>query len=92
MVIYFRASGYMRSHFKEEKYEIELNDNATIRDLFEEIHKLLGKNLSRAIWDHDKKCFRGPVMVKVDGSIERKDSYRLSDGQNVEISRLLVGG
>jgi len=92
LVVYLCISGYIRSHFKEDKYELMLKENATIKNLFEEVDKLMGKDLSKAIWNHDKKCFRGPVVVRVDGNIVKQESYNLKNGQVVEISRLLVGG
>lgn len=92
MIVYFYATGYMKTHLNESSYSVELGDCSTIADFFIEIDRTMGQDLSKVIWNHKKRCFRGPVTIKVEGKAVNHENYCLLDGQTIEISRILIGG
>lgn len=93
MIVKFHAIGYMRTHLKEDHYLIELeSDFSTLADFYDEIGRTIGEKLSNSVWDHRKRRFRGPIILKVDDEVVRQENYNLKDGQNIEISRMLIGG
>lgn len=92
MIIIFYANGYMKMYLKENRYSVELKNNSTLSDFFDEIDSTMGQTLSKVVWDHEKRRFRGPVKIKIEGKEVKTENYRLTDGQTIEISRLLIGG
>lgn len=92
MKIIFYATGYMRTRLPEERYSMELDNNSTLGDFFDKLDDIMGGELGKAVWNREKKRFRGPVTVRVDGEVVKDESYCLKDNQSIEISRLLIGG
>jgi len=92
MKILLSFNGYFRKMFEQNPVEIEMVDGAAVDDIFIEIDRLYGATLPKAIWSHEKKRFRGPISVSVDQKVVKDFSYILKDGQQVSITRFLIGG
>lgn len=69
-----------------------LRENATLADLYEELASVAKDETPSAIWNPDKKRFRGPVIVRSGDNILKDEKTRLHDGQEIEFKRFLIGG
>ncbi|MDD2190745.1 MAG: hypothetical protein PHV71_01915 [Eubacteriales bacterium] len=92
ITVHVYVKGYLKKYFDRESYSIELESKATLKDLYEKIDEDLGKNLPPSVWSHEKKSFRGPVVVKISGESIIDLDFKLQDGSDIILSRLLVGG
>ena len=92
MKVVLTINGYLNQFFKQSCNELELTGGATLADLFAAVDMLFGASLPESVWSREKKKFRGPVTVSV-GQIKISDpEYPLKEGQQISISRFLIGG
>jgi len=88
-----RANGYLKKYFSNgEIYRVELEDGATIRDFYGRIDALYGDVWPSAVWSRDRKDFRKPMVITVSGETEIDTDYKLRDGDEIIISRVIIGG
>ena len=78
MQITLQFSSTMRRYFSDSDLIFNLRDNATLADLYNEIGKTHGDELSSAIWNHEKSRFRGPVVVSSNKEIIKKEDTLLA--------------
>jgi molybdopterin converting factor small subunit len=86
------AVGDLREYFGRDAVEIALPENATLRDLLEEISRRWGVQLPNHIWDHDRKAFRGPTVMLMNGQSLRDPKTPLGDGGEIRLMHAIVGG
>ena len=92
MKVILSINGYLNHFFEQKEYELELEEGATIAGLLAAVDSRFGESLPKSIWSREKKAFRGPISISV-GSKKTSDlTFPLRDGQNVSVSRFLIGG
>ena len=88
-----RANGYLKKHFPNgESYRVKLENDATMKDFYDRLDALYGDVLPSSIWSRDKKSFRRPMVISVSGEAEFDLDYKLRDGDDITISRVIIGG
>ena len=92
MKVTLSINGYLNQFFKQSEFELELDEGATLADLFAAVDKRFGESLPRSVWSREKKAFRGPVSVSVESKKIKDMALALKEGQQVSVSRFLVGG
>ena len=90
--IIIKINGTMERFFPEKKISMVLEQGAVLSDLYEVMGLFKGPKLSRAVWNHDKNRFRGPVIVISENRLLKNEDETLYDGQIIEFKRALVGG
>ena len=87
------ANGYLKKYFANgENYCVELEDGATMKDFYNKIDILYGDDWSSSIWSRERKSFRRPMIVRVSGNDKFEINHKLRDGDEVAISRVIIGG
>jgi len=87
------ANGYLKKYFTNgEDYCVELDDGATMIDFYNKIDALYGEGWDSSIWSRDRKCFRKPMVVHLSGNDKFDMNQKLRDGDEVAISRVIIGG
>ena len=87
------ANGYLKKYFTNgEDYCVELNDDATMIDFYNKIDDLYGETWDSTIWSRDRKCFRKPMIVYLSGNDKFDMNQKLRDGDEIAISRVIIGG
>jgi len=92
MRVEIQLSGSIQLYFSDAKMHFNLKNNATLADLYEEMGHSIGSKMSKAIWNHEKKRFRGPVVVVSNNEILKGEDTLLHDNQLIELKRFLIGG
>ena len=92
MKVRIRSIGDLRDYFGRDPQEIDLKENATLRDLVLAIDDRWGKTLPPYLWDASKKQFRGPVFFLINKEVAQDLDRPLQDGLQVDLMRALVGG
>jgi len=87
------ANGYLKKYFTNgESYCVELEDGATMTDFYNKIDAMYGEAWASSIWSRDRKCFRRPMVVQLSGNDKIDINKKLRDGDEVAISRVIIGG
>lgn len=92
MRVEIQLIGSIQLYFSKTKMHFNLKDNATLADLYDEMGNSMGDSLSKAIWNHRKKRFRGPVVVVSNNVTLKEEDTLLHDNQLIELKRFLIGG
>ena len=92
MKVLFRSIGDLRDYFGREPQEIELTENATLKDLVIAISERWGKTLPPYLWDAANKQFRGPVFFLINKEVAQDLEAPLRDGLQIDLIKALVGG
>ena len=92
MKVTLLIKGYLNKFFEQSQFELDLEEGATLADLLIAIDSRFGESLPKSIWAHEKKKFRGPVVVSIGEQSVSDPSFPLTDGQQVSISRFIIGG
>lgn len=92
MKVILSVHGYLQTFFDQSCYELELNEGATLADLFLAIDRRFGASLPKSVWSHEKQKFRGPVSISVEQNMVSDPAFPLAEGQQVSITRFLIGG
>lgn len=92
MKISLIINGTMERYFPATEYSLSLGPNATLADLYEELGKVAGAEISQAVWNHTKNRPRGPVIIRSESGVIKSESHPLHEGQVIEMKRFLVGG
>lgn len=92
MRIILKPIGDLRDYFGREPLEIELPENATVKDLLTIIGKDWGTKLPTYLWDAQKGAFRGAVYLVVDNKVLKDLRAPLHDGIEVILLKALSGG
>ena len=92
MHVRIQPDGNISRHFPEKEIVLELEENSTLVDLFDEIGRSIGSNLPESIWNKGKSRFRGPIIIASGGAVLRNHDEVLHDGQLIKLKRFLVGG
>ena len=92
LIIKILVSGILKRYFDQTSFQIVLNDNATLRDLYEYIHAHWVECLPPSIWNRDKKKFRGPVIVMSEQRVLKNDDEKLYNEQIINMFRFISGG
>ena len=87
------ANGYLKKYFTNgENYCVQLEDGATMKDFYDKVDVLYGEAWSSSIWSRDRKSFRKPMLVQVSGNDKIDINHKLRDGDEIAISRVIIGG
>jgi molybdopterin converting factor small subunit len=92
MKIRLKTIGDLREYFGREPQEIELPDNAVMRDIFPVIEERWGPVLPAYLWDRKKKRFKGAVAVLVEKRVIHDFKTPLKDGMEVQLLKAMAGG
>jgi sulfur carrier protein ThiS len=90
--IRLKAIGDLREYFGRDPQEIELPENATTQELLDAVGARWGSVLPGYLWDAEKRTFRGPVFLTVQGKVIDSQKAPLQDGLEVTVVRALAGG
>ncbi len=82
----------MERFFPALEFEVKLKEGAQLSDLYEEIGRVAGAEISPAVWNNEKSRPRGPVILRSENGVLKKDTTLLHEGQVVELKRFLIGG
>ena len=72
--------------------EVELSDDATLKELLEEVGRRIGDKFPEWIWDPQNQAFNPSILVFVDNQQVRDLNRRLQDGSQVYLAVGLLGG
>jgi len=93
ITVVIKANGYLKKYFAGgESYDVELEDGATVGDLYDKIDTLYGDGWSSSIWSRDRKNFRKPMVVRLSGDCKFNSDRKLQDGDVLSVTRVIVGG
>lgn len=92
MKIVLKVIGTMQAYFPASELDFSLDENATLSDLYNEIGRTAGPQISQAVWNHDKSRPRGPVIMRSDDRVLKDEAHPLYEGQVLELKRFLIGG
>jgi sulfur carrier protein ThiS len=92
MRVFVKALGQMKRFLGEESREIELPEEATVRDFLGFLHENWREHFPDYLWDAKQRRFRGPVIIMVDRRVVRDPDTRLSERCEIELHKVLVGG
>jgi len=92
MKIRLTMIGSMHKFLSRERIDLDLNENATLSDIYDALAEIAREETPSAIWNPAKKRFRGPVIVSTEGCTIKDENTRLHDGQEIEFKRFLIGG
>jgi len=92
MEVTLKISGTMERFFPEKKIRFIFKGEAVLSDIYQTMGLLYGSKISKAVWNHKKNRFRGPVIISSDGRLLKNDDEKLYDGQIIELKRFLIGG
>jgi len=85
-------TGTMKKFLSTDRIDLVLKENATLSDLYDELANVAENKTPSAIWNREKKRFRGPVIVRSGPDILKDVNTCLHDGQEIEFKRFLIGG
>ncbi len=92
MQVYLTCIGDLQAYFGREPHRIELPADASIAALYLAIDERWGKGLPPYLWDPERRRFKGPVYLIIDGKIVSDVSTPLQDGAQVKLMKALAGG
>lgn len=92
MRVFVTIEGALRRYFLRETMELQLPEQAVLRDFLLFLDKEIVPDIGQPYWNHEKKKFRGPVIIRADGNILWDETTPLKDGQHLSIKRFLIGG
>ena len=87
-----RAMGEMQQYLGGPRLEVRLPDGARLSNLLLYLDRRLGRRFPEHLWDASARRFRGPVVIMIDKQAITDPNTPLSDGQEVTIHKVLVGG
>ena len=91
MKILLRSIGDLRDYFGRDPQEIELKENATLKDLLQAIDEQWGSALPPYLWDRANKRFRGSVFFLINKEVIQDIHTPLRDGLPIDLMKALVG-
>jgi len=92
MNVVLKGIGDLKDYFGKEPREVELPQNAHVRDLLKCIEQIWGTNFPPYLWDFEKHQFRGPVVLVVNRKAVQDLDAPLQDGIEISIMRAVAGG
>ncbi len=92
MKILLKIHSTVERYFPATEFQLSLAEDATLAELYEELGRVVGIEISQAIWNHAKNRPRGPVIMRSEAGVIIDENYPLSEGQILEMKRFLVGG
>ena len=72
--------------------EVELNDDASLGELLQEVGRRFGDKFPAWLWDPQNEAFNPSILVFVDNGQGRDLTCRLHDGSEVSLAVGLAGG
>jgi hypothetical protein len=92
MKILLEAFGQLKKYFGNEVSQVELKDNAIIADFLEMVKLKWGDQFPEYLWDDNKKGFRGPIMLIINGTVQLNQTKYLHNGDYIQLIKVKVGG
>jgi sulfur carrier protein ThiS len=92
MRVCVKALGQMKQFLGEGSLEIELPEEATVKDFLRFLHENWRERFPAYLWNAKQRRFRGPVVIMVDRNVVRDPDTRLSDLCEIELHKVVVGG
>ena len=92
MRVFLKASGIIANYLGAQPVLVELDNQATLRDLLGHIGKHFAADFPRYLWNSPECRFRGPVVISIDKKVTSDPSTKLEEGQEIQIVKSFVGG
>ena len=92
MHVYLKAIGMFTQYLGKEPIQVELEERATVRDLFGHIDRCLADRFPEYLWNPGKRRFRGPVVISIDKKVTADLAVQLEEGQEIQVIKAFVGG
>jgi sulfur carrier protein ThiS len=92
MNVVLKAIGDLKDYLGKEPREVELPQNARVRDLLKYIEQHWGAGLPAYLWDFKKHQFRGPIVLVINKKAVQDLEAPLQDGIEISIMRAIAGG
>jgi molybdopterin converting factor small subunit len=92
MKITLKTIGELRDYLGREPQEVDLPENAIIKDLLRWIEDHYGSKLPAYLWDSQEHQFRGPVVLIINKKVIFDVNTPLAEGFEVKVIKALVGG
>lgn len=92
MKITLKTIGDLRDYLGREPQEIDLPENAIIKDLLLWIEDHYHTKLPAYLWDSQEHQFRGPVVLIINEKVIFDVNRPLAEGLEVSVMKALVGG
>jgi molybdopterin converting factor small subunit len=92
MTVRVKAFGQMKRYLGEHVRKAELPNSARLSDLLRHIEKHWRSQIPDFLWSEKKHCFRGPVVIMIEKQAVTDLQTNLSDGQEVQLYKVMVGG
>jgi hypothetical protein len=92
MKITLKTIGDLQDYFGREPREVDLPENATIKDIFPWIEDHYGLKLPPYLWDSQEHQFHGPVVLIINKKVIFDIDTPLADGFEITVMKALVGG
>ncbi len=82
--------GYLRNFFNKECYNFELENDATMINLFEKLYEEFGNESASFIWHPDRNKLEGPISVYVSGEYITNINHQLKTRDIIVLSRVKI--
>ncbi len=92
MKVIFEICGSLKEKFPFTLREFELPENSSVLTLIHRIDREAGEELPPSVWNSEKRIFRGPIALSIDGMVVKDYSTRLKENQHIKCNRFLIGG
>jgi molybdopterin converting factor small subunit len=92
MKVRVKAFGQMNQYLGAREREVELAEGSRLSDLMLYLEKHWRSQIPDFLWDEVKHGFHGPVVIMINGKAIIDLRTALSQGQEVELHKVLVGG
>ncbi len=92
MKIVLEICGMLREKFPFDMHAFDLPEHSTVNDLIRRIDGHVGSQLPGSVWNREKKFFRGPITLSIDGVVITDYSIELKENQHIKCNRFLIGG
>ena len=92
MIVHLRPLGALEGYLGSPRLAVELQGEATLRDLLQLVDARWGMQLPERLWDRAAKRFRGPVLIMSAGVDLRDPATPLADQQEIILAMPLAGG
>ena len=84
--------GILAELIQKSSFEVYLPQQATYRDLLNEVWLHLGCSIPDPLWDRQMNAFKEPIFAVAGGRTIESPDTPLADGEEVKFLTLIAGG
>jgi sulfur carrier protein ThiS len=92
MNVVIKGIGDLKDYLGKEPREVELPQNARVKDLLMSVEQHWGSGFPPYLWDFEKHQFRGPIVLVINKKAVQDLESLLQDGIEISIMRAIAGG